>query len=56
MKASKMITSWSSLTVLAATALCVWPAQAEENLKIGLIATLSGPPAVIGQPARSETV
>jgi len=39
----------------AAAALALWSsaASAEDNLKIGLIATLSGPPAVIGQQIRN---
>jgi branched-chain amino acid transport system substrate-binding protein len=37
----------------AALALALTPAQAQEKLKIGLIATLSGPPAVIGQQLRN---
>jgi branched-chain amino acid transport system substrate-binding protein len=47
------------LVLLAATAaiLGAWPAQAQEKpsdkLKIGVIATLSGPPAVLGQQLRN---
>jgi branched-chain amino acid transport system substrate-binding protein len=39
--------------VTAALAALALPAQAQEKLKIGLIATLSGPPAVIGQQLRN---
>src|ERR1700682_496223 len=43
------------LVLLAATAMILggMPAQAQEKLKIGLIATLSGPPAVLGQQLRN---
>jgi branched-chain amino acid transport system substrate-binding protein len=43
------------LVLLAATALVLGgaPAQAQEKLKVGVIATLSGPPAVIGQQLRN---
>jgi branched-chain amino acid transport system substrate-binding protein len=43
-------------SALAAIALCAAaapPASAQEKLKIGLISTLSGPPAVIGQQQRN---
>src|SRR3974390_1217143 len=38
--------------VAAAAFFALWAsaARAEDNLKVGLIATLSGPPAVLGQP------
>src|SRR5689334_23374021 len=39
--------------VTAALAAALAPAQAQEKLKIGFIATLSGPPAVIGQQLRN---
>jgi branched-chain amino acid transport system substrate-binding protein len=39
--------------VAAALGLWMSAAHAEDNLKIGLIATLSGPPAVLGQQVRS---
>jgi branched-chain amino acid transport system substrate-binding protein len=39
--------------VTAALAAALTPAQAQDKLKIGLIATLSGPPAVIGQQLRN---
>src|SRR6204780_4183349 len=45
-----------TVSVAIAAALgCCWAAgaQAEDNLKIGLIATLSGPPAVLGQQLRN---
>jgi branched-chain amino acid transport system substrate-binding protein len=35
------------------SALALTPAQAQDKLKIGIIATLSGPPAVIGQQLRN---
>jgi branched-chain amino acid transport system substrate-binding protein len=43
------------LILLAATAalLGLSPAQAQDKLKIGVIATLSGPPAVLGQQLRN---
>src|ERR1700748_2532338 len=37
----------------AALALTLTAAQAQEKLKIGIIATLSGPPAVLGQQLRN---
>jgi branched-chain amino acid transport system substrate-binding protein len=39
--------------VTAALALALAPAQAQDKLKIGLITTLTGPPAVIGQQLRN---
>ena len=41
--------------VAAAVALGMWTsaASAQDNLKVGIIATLSGPPAVIGQQMRN---
>src|SRR5437870_8169902 len=43
------------LVVLAAAAIALGPtgAQTKEKLKIGIIATLSGPPAVLGQQLRN---
>src|SRR6266581_8290340 len=42
------------LILLAATAMVLGsPALAQEKLKIGIIATLSGPPAVLGQQLRN---
>ena len=41
------------LVTAALVALALPPAQAEDKLKIGLISTLSGPPAVIGQQLRN---
>ena len=43
------------LILLAAAAVVLGglPAQAQEKLKIGVIATLSGPPAVLGQQLRN---
>src|SRR3954464_12188314 len=40
------------LAGIAALALSV-PAHAQEKLKVGVIATLSGPPAVLGQQLRN---
>ena len=42
-----------SLFAIAALGLSISAAQAEDNLKVGLIATLSGPPAVLGQQLRN---
>ena len=42
-----------SLVAMAALGLSISAAQAEDNLKVGLIATLSGPPAVLGQQLRN---
>jgi len=39
--------------VAALAALALTPAQAQDKLKIGIISTLSGPPAVIGQQLRN---
>lgn len=47
---SRMI---SALAIGAALTLSVTGAQAQEKLKIGVIATLSGPPAVLGQQLRN---
>ena len=43
------------LVLLAAAAISLGAtgAQAQEKLKIGIIATLSGPPAVLGQQLRN---
>jgi len=41
------------LLAAAAVVLAAAPAQAQEKLKIGVIATLSGPPAVLGQQLRN---
>ena len=41
------------VVLLAAMVLAGAPAQAQEKLKIGVIATLSGPPAVLGQQLRN---
>src|SRR5919197_3237145 len=40
------------ITALAACVLAA-PAEAQEKLKVGIIATLSGPPAVLGQQLRN---
>jgi branched-chain amino acid transport system substrate-binding protein len=44
---------YRTLGLAAALSLSVTAAQAQEKLKIGLIATLSGPPAVIGTQLRN---
>ena len=41
------------LVAAALAALALTPAQAQDKLKIGIISTLSGPPAVIGQQLRN---
>src|SRR3989442_12858381 len=41
------------LLAAAAMSLAATGAQAQEKLKIGVIATLSGPPAVLGQQLRN---
>jgi branched-chain amino acid transport system substrate-binding protein len=41
------------LVAAAFAALALTPAQAQDKLKIGIISTLSGPPAVIGQQLRN---
>jgi branched-chain amino acid transport system substrate-binding protein len=43
----------SIIAAALGAALALTPAQAQDKLKIGLIATLSGPPAVIGQQLRN---
>jgi len=53
MNASKTFNALASVALLAAGAVFAGPARADEPLKIGLIATLSGPPAVIGQQLRN---
>jgi branched-chain amino acid transport system substrate-binding protein len=47
-----ILASTAALAGTAALALCA-PAQAQEKLKVGVIATLSGPPAVLGQQLRN---
>jgi branched-chain amino acid transport system substrate-binding protein len=47
---SKMI---SALAIGAALTLSLTAAQAQEKLKIGVVSTLSGPPAVLGQQLRN---
>ena len=42
-----------ALATLALCAVAACPAGAQDKLKIGLISTLSGPPAVIGQQQRN---
>src|SRR6266851_1139245 len=41
------------ILVAAAMILAAAPAQAQDKLKVGLIATLSGPPAILGQQLRN---
>ncbi len=48
-----MIKFKPTVVIAAALGLCASVAQAEEPLKIGVIATLSGPAAVIGQQLRN---
>jgi branched-chain amino acid transport system substrate-binding protein len=48
-----MIKLMLTVVIAAAFGLCASAAQAEEPLKIGVIATLSGPAAVIGQQVRN---
>lgn len=43
----------SALAIGAALTLSIGAAQAQEKLKIGVISTLSGPPAVLGQQLRN---
>ena len=43
----------SLVAMAAALGLSISAAQAEDSLKVGLIATLSGPPAVLGQQLRN---
>jgi branched-chain amino acid transport system substrate-binding protein len=42
-----------SIVAVAAFGLSIATAQAADDLKVGLIATLSGPPAVLGQQLRN---
>src|SRR5215212_7820543 len=42
----------TSIGAMAALALCAGTAHAQEKLKVGLLLTLSGPSAVLGQQAR----
>ena len=44
---------FASLAVVAASVLAAGAAGAQDKLKIGVIATLSGPPAVLGQQLRN---
>ena len=44
---------YSGLAAVAATALAVGSAQAQDKLKVGIIASLSGPPAVLGTQLRN---
>jgi branched-chain amino acid transport system substrate-binding protein len=47
------MSKWLPLTAVALLAFMASTASAQEKLKIGLIATLSGPPAVLGQQLRN---
>jgi branched-chain amino acid transport system substrate-binding protein len=49
----KAFVTFSLVAGVAALGLWMPAAHAQENLKIGLIATLSGPPAVLGQQLRN---
>jgi branched-chain amino acid transport system substrate-binding protein len=49
----KMTKPWTMLTAAAMVALAATAADAQEKLKIGLLTTLSGPPAVLGQQQRN---
>src|SRR5215213_960051 len=42
----------TSIGAMAALALCAGTAHAQEKIKVGLLLTLSGPSAVLGQQAR----
>jgi branched-chain amino acid transport system substrate-binding protein len=44
---------FSALAISAALTLSLGAAQAQEKLKVGVVATLSGPPAVLGQQLRN---
>jgi branched-chain amino acid transport system substrate-binding protein len=44
---------FSGFAAVAASALALTPAQAQEKLKVGIIASLSGPPAVLGTQLRN---
>jgi len=48
-----MYRGFTPLAAIAALALVTTTANAQDKLKIGLIATLSGPPAVLGQQLRN---
>src|SRR6266550_3225493 len=48
-----MKTLGRTIAATAAFGIAMSAAQAQEKLKIGIIATLSGPPAVIGQQLRN---
>jgi len=48
-----MIKQTSLVAIAAALAAWASAAHAEDNLKVGIIATLSGPPAVLGQQLRN---
>src|SRR6266566_789160 len=48
-----MKTLGRTIAATAAFAIAMSAAQAQEKLKIGVVATLSGPPAVIGQQLRN---
>src|SRR5262249_62264392 len=44
---------YSGLAAVAASALALTSAEAQEKLKVGIIASLSGPPAVLGTQLRN---
>src|SRR5450759_3313987 len=48
-----MYRGFTPLAAIAALALAITTAGAQDKLKIGVIATLSGPPAVLGQQLRN---
>jgi branched-chain amino acid transport system substrate-binding protein len=49
----EMVRVFVSLAAIAASALAAGTAAAQDKLRIGVIATLSGPPAVLGQQLRN---
>jgi branched-chain amino acid transport system substrate-binding protein len=53
MNARKLINACSAVTFLAAGLLLIGPAQAQDKLNVGIITTLSGPAAVLGQQLRN---
>src|SRR6267154_388762 len=48
-----MIRSYSIVAAAAACAVALTPAQAQDKLKVGVLTTLSGPPAVLGGQLRN---
>ncbi|MCO4053140.1 MAG: ABC transporter substrate-binding protein [Bosea sp.] len=47
-----MVLNWKTLATAGALAAMIGAAQAQEKLKVGIMVTLSGPSAVLGQQAR----